>query len=342
MQQPGFEVSTASMLAPVLVAGAIVAAFCACHYTTERKHRRDFLRWWAANQPQPPGQVLADPPTSGGHRWTHGSGLYGIGTAALGVRGGADSLGSFLYRQARGYALTILFVSLALVVRSLLDPVLRDRLPYIFFSSAVLFTGIFAGIWETLLALILGFLGAEWFIIEPRSSFMISGTHGWLGAVLYFIIGLGIVWFKRSETAAERQALASDIAHLDRLKELDRERALRAMLTHIVETRAEPTFALTTEDRIMTWNGAAEKLLGYSGKEAADRPLAFIVPPDEQPQAEQILGIVQRGEVARPWQAALQRKDGSRVEVSLAASLARDANGKVVGVSVVAHPRSAA
>ncbi len=46
---------------------------------------------------------------------------------------------------------------------------------------------------------------------------------------------------------------------------------------------------------------------------------------------------VQRGEPAREWQTKLNRKDGSHVEVLVTASAARDAEGKVVGVSVVAR-----
>jgi PAS domain S-box-containing protein len=229
-----------------------------------------------------------------------------------------------------------------LLARLLLEPALQGRLPYVFFSGAMLVTAIYTGIWETFLALILGFLAAEWFIVEPRNSFMISGTHGWLGALLYFIIGLGIVWFKRSENAAQTQSLASDIAHLDRLKELDRERALRATMTNIVETSPDAIFTLTTESRIMSWNAAAEKLLAYTRHEAVGQPLALILPLDERPKAEQILGTLQRGQPTQHWQIALNRKDGFRVEVSLTATTARDAENKVVGLSVVARPRASA
>jgi PAS domain S-box-containing protein len=342
MQQLGFAVSTASMLAPALTAGAIVAAFSVCHYHRERRNRRDFVRWCESNSPRPRTGSIADPSALGDHRWTHPSGLYGAGTASCGVSAAADSVGSFIYRHGRGYALAILLVSLALAVRSLLEPQLHGRLSYTFFSAAVLFTAAFAGLWETVLALLLGFLATEWFIVEPLNSLAVSGTHGWFGAILYFTIGLGIVWFKRSENAAERQALASDIAHLDRLKELDRERALRATLAHIVETRQDATFSLTTEGRIMIWNGAAERLVGYSGEEAAEQPLAFIVAPGELPRAELMLGNLKRGAPTQCWQTTLNRKDGTGVEVSLAASAARDGEGNIVGVSVVARSRTPA
>lgn len=222
MQQSSFELTGGSILEPILVAGAIVIAFFACHYRVARRNRQEFIRWWDSSRPKPLTDPLADPPTPGNHRWTHPSGLYGTGTAAHGSREVSDSAGSFLRKHARGYALAILSLVLALLLRLLLEPVLQGRLPYGFFCAAVLFAAMFAGIWETLLVLILGFLAAEWFIIEPLYSFMIEDTRGWLGAMMYFVIGLGIVWFKRSEAAAELQALASDIASIDRLKGLDR------------------------------------------------------------------------------------------------------------------------
>ncbi len=338
MLQSSLQLASASMLAPALVGCAIVMAFFVCHYQAERKNREDFLRWLDSNM----AGALAEPSKPQKLRWAHPSGLYGVGTAARGFGGAVDSVATFIYTRARGYGLAILFVCLALAARSLLGPLLHGRLPYLFFAAAVLLTAAFTGIWETLLALILGFLAAEWFFVEPLNSFMIAGTHGWLGAVLYFVIGLGIVWFKRLEKAAGVQALASDIAYLDGLKELDRERALSAMLAHIVETSPEAVLGLSAKGRIMTWNAAAEKLFGFSRQEAVGQPWALIVPQEERPKAEQVFGHLQRGEPAGPWQVALNRKSGARVEVSLTASSARSAEGKVIGVAVTARPQSPA
>jgi PAS domain S-box-containing protein len=228
-------------------------------------------------------------------------------------------------------------MGLVLLLRLWLEPVLQGRLPYVFFSAAVLFTAIFAGIWETLLVLILGFLAAEWFIIEPRYSFLIDGTHGWLGAMMYFLMGLGIVWFKRSEAAAELQALASDIASIDRLKELEQESALLAVLAQIVKTSPEAVLSLTNEGRIMTWNAAAERRLGFSEQETIGQPLTLVLPPEERAEAERILQTVRQGGPAQHWQTKLNHKDGSRVAVSLTVASVRDAEGKIVGVSLVAR-----
>ena len=232
-------------------------------------------------------------------------------------------------------------------MRWLLEPALHGKLPYSFFYVAIILTAWNAGVWEAVVAVVLGGLAAEWFFVEPRWSFAITGTEGWVGDGLYFFTGLGIVWFVRSERAARRRALTSAVEARRLRDDLEAEKAhhkeahaTQELLAHIVETWPDAIFSLTTEGRVMTWNAATEKLLGYSGKEAAGQPLAFIVPPEERSKAEQMLDTVQRGEPGQQWQTTLNRKDGSRVEVSLTASAARDAEGKVIGVSLVARPRS--
>jgi PAS domain S-box-containing protein len=112
------------------------------------------------------------------------------------------------------------------------------------------------------------------------------------------------------------------------------------MLSHIVETSPEAVLSLNTEGRIMTWNAATEKLLGYSGKEAAGQELAFLLPPDQKPKAEQALDSVRRSAVPQQWQTVLHAKNGSRVEALLTASAVRDEAGTTIGVSLVARSRS--
>jgi PAS domain S-box-containing protein len=97
--------------------------------------------------------------------------------------------------------------------------------------------------------------------------------------------------------------------------------------------------SVTNEGRIMTWNTAAEKLLGYSAQETADQSLTLLLPAEERSKTDEATARVLRGEPAQPWQTKLKRKDGSLVEVSLAASCARDAEGRIIGAALVARPK---
>jgi PAS domain S-box-containing protein len=236
---------------------------------------------------------------------------------------------------------------MALLVRLLLEPVLHGRLRYSFFYVAIVLTALDAGVWEAVVAVILGWLAAGWFFAEPRWPLAVTSTEAWLRDGLYFFVGLAIVWFMKSEQAARERGLTSAIEARRWREELEAEKArhqeakaTQALLANVVTNARDAIICLTPEGRITTWNAAAEKLFGFSGQEAIGQPLVLIVPPEERSKAEQILGSLQHGEAAQPWQTDLNRKDGSRVEVPLVAAPARDAEGKVIGISIVAHPRS--
>ena len=88
-----------------------------------------------------------------------------------------------------------------LVIRWLLEPVLEGGMPFSFFLAAVLFTALTQGIWETLLALVLGFLLGTWYFAQPQ-SFSFFDHHDWWAAAIYLVIGAGIIWLLKSERTA--------------------------------------------------------------------------------------------------------------------------------------------
>ena len=91
-----------------------------------------------------------------------------------------DMIAYWLCRLGRS-VFPILFVGLALLARWLLEPALQGKLPYAFFYVAIILTAWCTDIWETILAVVLGWVAAEWFFVEPRWSLLISGTAGWVG-----------------------------------------------------------------------------------------------------------------------------------------------------------------
>ena len=109
---------------------------------------------------------------------------------------------SYLTYKLKRLSIPVLAISLALGARFLLDPILHNRMPYGLFIIAVILTARLADTWETMVALILGFLLAGWFFVEPRSSLFISGPSAWLSAACYLFIGLSIVWIARNGHAA--------------------------------------------------------------------------------------------------------------------------------------------
>ena len=91
------------------------------------------------------------------------------------------------------YACAVVSVALATWARLLLDPVVGDHTRYAMFLLAVLVTAWYGGGRPALLALILGVLSTDYFVIPPPGEFGLKGKDAFIELVLYSSIGLGIV-----------------------------------------------------------------------------------------------------------------------------------------------------
>ena len=88
-------------------------------------------------------------------------------------------------------------------------------------------------------------------------------------------------------------------------------------------------FALDT--RILLWNPAAERIFGWTREEMLDRGGLPMAPPHKRDESETLWARVIGGESLNDLETVRQRKDGSLVDVSIAAAPVRDGSGRVVG-----------
>jgi diguanylate cyclase (GGDEF)-like protein/PAS domain S-box-containing protein len=119
----------------------------------------------------------------------------------------------------------------------------------------------------------------------------------------------------------------------------DRVRAEQAQahLASIVESSNDAIYTVTSHGQITSWNPAAERLFGYPAQEAIGALATMLVPPDQLAEDQRLLGLALAAEAVDPWETLRRRRDGELVDVSVALSPIRDANGKVAGVSVIAR-----
>jgi PAS domain S-box-containing protein len=104
------------------------------------------------------------------------------------LRGRPALFRSFLLR----YGCAVVSIALATWARLLLDPVLGDRSPYPTLLFAVLLTAWHGGLRPALVAAVLGYLSADYFLVPPRGSFGLHGAEQWTDLVFYLGISLGI------------------------------------------------------------------------------------------------------------------------------------------------------
>src|SRR5690606_8205945 len=91
--------------------------------------------------------------------------------------------------------------------------------------------------------------------------------------------------------------------------------------------RAPLAIVGSTPDRtIVLWNRAAEALFGWTRSEVEGRRVP-IVPEDRQDERDDLLRAIARGERVTGLNTVRQRKDGTRVDVSLSAVVVRAHEG---------------
>ena len=119
----------------------------------------------------------------------------------------------------------------------------------------------------------------------------------------------------------------------------ERRKAEEAMgrLAAIVESADDAIISEDLNGVIQTWNRGAEKIFGYAANEAIGKPISLMVPPGHADEVPAILERIKRGESIGNFETLRMRKDGTFIPVSLTFSAVRDANGKIIGASKIAH-----
>jgi PAS domain S-box-containing protein len=109
------------------------------------------------------------------------------------------------------------------------------------------------------------------------------------------------------------------------------------LLASIIDSSDDAIVSKTLEGIITSWNRGAERLFGYTAKEAIGQPISMIIPLDRRDEETQILGRLRQGERIDHFDTVRVRKDGTKLDISLTISPVRDAAGKIIGASKIAR-----
>lgn len=108
-------------------------------------------------------------------------------------------------------------------------------------------------------------------------------------------------------------------------------------LAAIVESSDDAIVSKTLDGRIVTWNGGAERLFGYTAEEAIGSPITLIVPPERRAETRLILSKLRAGERIEHFETVRVAKDGRKLDISLTVSPIRDRQGELIGASKIAR-----
>src|SRR5690606_3022328 len=108
-------------------------------------------------------------------------------------------------------------------------------------------------------------------------------------------------------------------------------------LAAIVESSSDAIVSETLDGTILSWNKAAEEIYGYTAAEMIGRPSSALRPRELAEEEASIRARLARGERIESHETVRLRRDGTRIDVSLALSPIRDEAGEIVSASIIAR-----
>ena len=106
-------------------------------------------------------------------------------------------------------------------------------------------------------------------------------------------------------------------------------------LAAIVQSSEDAVISEALDGTITSWNPAAEKMFGYTEKEALGKPMSIIGPTDRIDEFKEIIERVKKGLTVERYETQRRRKDSSLVDVAVTVSPVRDEEGKLIGLSAI-------
>ena len=109
------------------------------------------------------------------------------------------------------------------------------------------------------------------------------------------------------------------------------------LLASIVTSSADAIISLSLDGRITTWNPSAERIFGYTSREAIGETASIVIGGDREADILWILDQIRQGNSVQGHKTERRHKSGSMIAVSLTASAIRDATGETIGASYQYH-----
>jgi len=218
--------------------------------------------------------------------------------------------------RIRPYAIAVVAVAIAGLIRAALDPWLGQSVPYLMYYPAVTIAAWEGGFGPGVASTLLAALAAAFKYLNPVNDFAVVHAGDILSLAIFSINGVLIAMYgERAQRADVGQRRFAAIA----------------------ASSDDAIIAKDLDSVITAWNAGAERLFGFAAAEAVGKPITIIIPHDRWSEEDRVIVDVRAGRRIEPFETIRQRKDGSLVDVSVTISPIRLRSGEVVGASKIAR-----
>src|SRR5262245_5479230 len=91
-------------------------------------------------------------------------------------------------------------------------------------------------------------------------------------------------------------------------------------LAAIVSSSDDAIISKDLNGIVTSWNGAAERMFGYTAEEVIGRSIRLIIPPDRQSEEDEVLRRIRAGNSVTHFETERLRKNGTLIPISLTIS----------------------
>ncbi len=183
------------------------------------------------------------------------------------------------YSSLRRYGVAVLTVTVALLLKLLLAPLIAQESPFLLFLPAVMVSTWYGGLGPGLLATVIAALISDYFFLGPAYSVLGNRPGQTLELGLFVFEGVLVSLLISALQAAKHRAEVSRLKANRHQESLRQSEERFRLLVEDVQDYA--IFMLNKDGHFISWNIGAERILGYSEAEIIGKSFSCIYTPED-------------------------------------------------------------